>query len=170
MSPSMRLLFKMDNKLSVQKGHFQRRGRAGVRLTVAPASNCSECNGKLLQHLRPSHIFKASIPDTKPLATLAFLSSLTKPSLCLLFAIWWGAISSAKPIERGAHRIKQTNTKLHEAMLNRVTHGFLFIFSIVVQEGSTLESKSSPASSLRGLVSVATSQGNFLSCSDTLFN
>lgn len=170
MLPSTRLLFKMDNKLSVQKGHFQRRGRAGVRLTAAPASNCSECNGRLLQHLRPSHIFKASIPATKPLATLAFLSSLTKPSLCLLFRYLVRRHLLRKPTERGAHRIKQTNTKLCEAMLNRVAHGSLFIFSIAVQEGSTLESKSSPASSLRGLVSVATSQGNFLSCSDTLFN
>lgn len=167
LSPSTRLLFKMDNKLSIQKGHFQRQqGREEVKHASGWQQPCSECNGRLLQHLRPSHIFKASIPATKPLATLAFLSSLTKPPLCLLFHY----LVRGHLYNRQRELNKQTQSSVKQCLIESHMAPSLFIFSIAVQEGSTLESKSSPASSLRGLVSVATSQGNFLSFSDTLFN
>lgn len=113
LSPSDRLLFKTDNKLSVQKGRSQRRQ---VREEVKRAPG-SECNGRLLQHLRPSHIFKAFIPATKPLTTLAFLSSLTKPSLCLLFRYLVRGHLYNRQREEDTELNKQTQSSVKQCLI-----------------------------------------------------
>lgn len=100
-----------------------------------PASNCSASNRRILQHLRPWHFLKAYTSSHYILLFLSlflspFLSSPLQFSNGSSFPFAEGTALLQKK-ERG-QRIKQTNTKLPKAMLNRGTHGTLFIFSIAI--------------------------------------
>lgn len=116
-----------------QTGPFSPRvGQSGAT-NIEHASNCSQSNGRVLQHLRPPHVLKARYSNHHLLSlslsffplplSPAFLSSLLQFSDGSTSPFAEG-MALIQPRERG-QRIKQTNTKLPEAML-RGTHGSLF--------------------------------------------
>lgn len=86
------------------------------------------------------------------------------------FSLFGGGLSPPRWRETAEHRIKQTNTKLREAMLNRVTHGSRFIFSKAFQKWSTLESEPSSASVSQGPCIRRHFTRELILYSDTLFN
>lgn len=104
-----------------------------------PTSNCSPSNRRILQHLRPSHSQGLRFQSLHSILSLS--PSLLQLQPSFLSYLFQFSNSSSSPFAEGTpllqttergQRIKQTNTKLPEAMLNTGAHGSLFIFSIAI--------------------------------------